>query len=116
LTSVNCRKTCAIQPLRPLRAIAERDNVHIDGCEGSVGDGAADGTGESESRVQVKASGSGRVSGRELSLRGIDLAGAGGGGRRVGGHFAGMDEKRRKWSGEVWWLKLDRRRLRARDS
>jgi hypothetical protein len=72
-----------------------------------VGDGAADGTGESESRVQVKASGSGRVSGRELSLRGIDLAGAGGGGRGVGGHFAGMDEKRRKWSGEVWWLKLD---------
>jgi hypothetical protein len=51
-----------------------------------------------------------------LSLRGIDLAGAGGGGRGVGGHFAGMDEKRRKWSGEVWWLKLDRRRLRARDS
>jgi hypothetical protein len=56
-----------------------------------VGDGAADGTGESESRVQSKASGRGRVSGRELGLCGIDLADAGGSGRRRGGHFAGMD-------------------------
>ena len=47
--------------MRPLRAIAERDNVHIDGCEGSVGDGAADGTSESEARVQVSAGGRGRV-------------------------------------------------------
>ena len=58
-----------------------------------MGDGAADGTGESESRVQIKASGRGRVGGRKLSLCGIDLAGAGGGRRRRGGHFAGMDSR-----------------------
>jgi hypothetical protein len=80
-----------MQPLASSAAIGGRHNVHIDGCEGSVGDGAADGTSESESRVQGKASGRGRVGGRKLSLCGINLAGARGGGRGRGGHFAGMD-------------------------
>jgi len=69
-----------------LEAIGGRHNVHIDGCEGAVGDGAADGTSESESRVQRKASGSSRVGGRKLSLCSVNLGGACGGGRRRGGH------------------------------
>jgi hypothetical protein len=95
------------------RAIEGRDNVHIDGCEGSVGEGAADGTGESEARIQVDAGGSGRVDvgGHGLGLYGVELARAGGGGRRRGRHIAGMDGRSEgtvERRGVV--LRMDRRR------
>jgi hypothetical protein len=60
----------------------------IDGCEGTVGDGTADGTSEGESRIQVGTSGRGRVDiGTNLRLCGVDLGGAGSGGWWRGGHF-----------------------------
>jgi hypothetical protein len=64
-------------------------NIHIDGCEGAVGDGAADGTGKSESRVQSETGWGSRVGvGCELSLHGVDLGRASASGGRCGGHFA----------------------------
>ena len=114
---LRCAGKTATQPLGDINAIERWRDIHIDGSKSTVSDGAADGTSESKARVETETGGRvRRRQGSKLSLGGIDLAGAGGGGRGVGGHFAGMDEKRRKWSGEVWWLKLDRRRLRARDS
>ena len=90
---------------RPRQRLYDGKNIHIDGCESAMSDGAADGTRESESRVQVNASRGSRVNlGRHCSLRGVELGRAGGGGRRRGGHFAatcgGSDEG---VSGEVWW-------------
>jgi hypothetical protein len=74
-----------------MHAIEMWDYVHIDGCESAVGDGAADGTSESESRVEVKTLGGSRVSvGSQLSLCGVNLAGASGSRRRSGRHFAGL--------------------------
>lgn len=68
--------------------LKRREDVHIDGGQSTVSDGAADSTSESEARVQVKTLG--RIGRRErsseVSLGGIDLAGAGGSGRRSGGH------------------------------
>jgi hypothetical protein len=54
-----------------------------------VGDGAADGTGESESRVQSKTSWGRRVDGScDVGLGGVELRRAGAGGRRGGRHLA----------------------------
>jgi hypothetical protein len=67
--------------LAAAEATERRQNIHIDGCEGAVGDGAADGTSERKSRVQSKTSGSGWVGvGSELSLGSVKLARAGAGG------------------------------------
>jgi hypothetical protein len=77
----------------------------IDGGKSTVSDGAADGTSESESRVQSNTSGCGRVDfGSNLGLCGVELGGASGGGWRGGGHFASMDCRCEEvWSGEVQW-------------
>ncbi len=65
-------------------------NVHIDGSQGTVSDGAADGTRESEARVQSSTGGRvGRRHGSKLGLGGVDLAGAGGSWGRSGGHVEG---------------------------
>lgn len=78
-------------------------DVHIDGGQGTVGDGAADGTSESEARVESKTSGRVRCGhGSELGLGGVDLAGAGGSGGRSGGHGDGDGTDDREVSGEVW--------------
>lgn len=62
-------------------------NVHIDGGKSTVSDGAADGTSESEARVQSETSGRvWRRQGSKLRLGGVDLAGAGGSWGRSGGH------------------------------
>ena len=73
-----------------------------------MGDGAADGTSESESRVQSNAGGRGRVDfGSDRSLCGVELGGAGRGGWRRGGHFADMNCRREEggveWRGAVRW-------------
>jgi hypothetical protein len=95
-------------------AIEGHYNVHIDGCEGSVGKGAADGTGESEPRIQVEAGGSGRVDvgSHGLGLDSVELARAGGGGRRRGRHIAGMDGRSESTGVERCGvvLRMDRRR------
>lgn len=78
-----------------------------------MGDGAADGTGEGESRVQVKALGSVRVGGGGRGLDGIKLDGAGGGGGGLSRHCDDgreMDEAR--GSGELLGMK-DSRRCRS---
>jgi hypothetical protein len=72
-----------------------------------VGDGAADSTSKGESRIQVGAGGGRRVDvgGHGLRLDGVELAGAGGGGRRRGRHIAGMDggsEGSVEWRCVVW--------------
>jgi hypothetical protein len=95
-------------------AIEGHYNVHIDGCEGSVGKGAADGTGESEPRIQVEAGGSGRVDvgSHGLGLDSVELARAGGGGRRRGRHIASMDGRSESTGVERCGvvLRMDRRR------
>jgi hypothetical protein len=94
----------ATQPLARIGAIGERGNVHIDGGKSAVSDGAADGTGESEARVQRKTGRSSRVDmGSELRLGGVDLGGAGGSGRRSGGHcdMRWTRQQRVEWRG--WW-------------
>jgi hypothetical protein len=98
--------------------IEGRYNVHIDGCEASVGDGAADGTGESESCIQIGAGRSSRVDvgGHGLGLGGVELARASGGRRRRSRHVAGMDGRS---EGSVEWrcvvLKIDRQTDRQTD-
>jgi hypothetical protein len=65
-------------------------DVHIDGGESTVGDGAAEGTGDSEARVQSQTGRGGGVNvGSELGLGRVDLAGAGGSGRRSSRHCGG---------------------------
>ena len=67
-----------------------RDNIHIDGGEGTVGDGAADGTSESEAGIEVGSAHGGSSSGLSLLDDGVDL------GSRAG-HFGylGLDGKQR---------------------
>lgn len=89
--TVIARKCCR-QPLSSLRAIAGRKNIHIDGREGTVSDGAADSTSKGESRVQSGTGGRGWVdAGSNLGLDGVELGGAGGGGRGSSRHVAGVD-------------------------
>lgn len=84
---LQCAGQTPAQPLARIAATWTWRDVHIDGGESAVGDGAADSTSESEARVQVKAGGRGGIDvSSDLGLGGIDLAGAGGGGRRSGGH------------------------------
>ena len=65
-------------------------DVHIDGGESTVGDGAAEGTGDGEAGVQSQTGRGGRVNvGSELGLGRVDLAGAGGSGGRSSGHCGG---------------------------
>jgi hypothetical protein len=84
------RQNARSEPLAAAAAAGRRENVHIDGCEGAVGDGAADGTGEGKARVQGNARGRCRVDvGGDVGLDGIELGRAGAGRGGGGGHFAG---------------------------
>lgn len=67
-----------------------------------MSDGAADGSSEGEARVQRETGGRvGSGHGSKLGLGGVDLAGAGGSGRRSGGHGDGDETDDRGVSGEV---------------
>jgi hypothetical protein len=62
-------------------------HIHIDGGKSTVSDGAADGTSESEARVESSTGGRvRRRHGSKLGLGGVDLAGAGGSWGRSGRH------------------------------
>ena len=52
-----------------------RKHVHIDGSQSTVGDGAADGTSKSETRVQSQTLGLGRLGGLDLLDDGFNLGG-----------------------------------------
>ena len=66
-----------------------------------MSDGAADGTSESEARVQRDTGGRvRRRHGSKLGLGGIDLAGAGGSWGRSGGHIDGDETDDKGVSGE----------------
>lgn len=65
------------------------DSLHIDGGKATVGEGAADGTGEGETGVELDAGELRRLSGLDVLLDGIDLGAAGGGGGSLGGHCDG---------------------------
>ena len=67
-----------------------------------MGDGAADGTGEGESRVEIKALGRGRVGGSGRGLDGIELHGAGGRSGGLGRHCDdGREMDKVRVSGEL---------------
>lgn len=85
---------------------AARD-VHIDGCEGTVGDGAAEGTGEGEAGVE---SGTAELgSGGGLRNDGVDLGRARG---RGSGHFCcGRDCGRCDGSWPVAEKRMEGRRV-----
>lgn len=72
------------------------EHIHIDGSEATVRDSAADGTGESESRVEVETLGVGRVGSGGCRLDGIELGGAGGGGGSLGRHCDDGGEMEKK--------------------
>jgi hypothetical protein len=98
------RPNARSEPLASAIAKKRQEDVHIDGCESAVGDGAADGTSESESRVQIKTSWGSRVDlGCEGSLGRVDLGRAGAGGRGSGGHFAAMCDGSDKGLSGEWW-------------
>lgn len=70
--------------LSPFAASYLWKNVHIDGSQSTVGDGAAEGTGQGEAGVQVEAgAGGSRRGGGGLLDDGVD-------GRLSGGHCEGM--------------------------
>lgn len=66
-----------------------------------MGDSTADGTGESEARVEIETLGVGRVGSSSRGLDGVKLGGAGGRGGGLGRHCddGGEMEKKRR-SGE----------------
>ena len=101
---LGCAGKTATQPLARTRAIGRRRDVHIDGGQSTVSDGAADGTGESESRVQRETGGRvRRRHGSKLGLGGVDLAGAGGSWGRSGGHSEGRWNGRHRVEWRDWW-------------
>ena len=106
LDAVNAR----VSKMRPLRMCLRmeshardgdgRGSLHIDGSETTVGEGAADGTGEGEARVEGDARELLGLSGLDVLLDSVDLDAAGGGGRGLSRHCDG-------WSGDGgggrWW-------------
>jgi hypothetical protein len=73
-------------------------DLHIDGGKTTVGERAADGTGEGEARVESDARELLGLSGLDVLLDSIELGAAGGGGRSLGGHCEGYGR-----SGDGWW-------------
>lgn len=59
------------------------ENVHIDGGKTTVGDGAADGTGKGEARVESKALELLGLAGLDVLDDGVELLGSGGHGDGV---------------------------------
>jgi hypothetical protein len=59
----------------------QRDDLHIDGCEGTVGDGTADSASQGESGVESDTAELLGSAGSDLLDDGIDLCRAGGGKR-----------------------------------
>lgn len=72
--------------------------LHIDGGETTVGEGAADGTGEGEARVEGDARELLGLSSLDVLLDSIDLGATSGGGRGLSRHCEGAE-----WSGDWWW-------------
>lgn len=62
------------------------EDLHIDGCEGTVGDGAADSASKGESGVEGKARQLLRLGGLEVLLESIKLHRAGGSWRGLRSH------------------------------
>jgi hypothetical protein len=88
------------------RAGYDEEGLHIDGGKTTVGEGAADGTGEGEARVESDARELLRLSGLDVLLDSVELDAAGGLRRGLGRHC----DECTGWSGECgggevfrWW-------------
>jgi hypothetical protein len=75
-------------------------DLHIDGGKTTVGERAADGTGEGEARVESDTRELLGLSGLDVLLDGVELGAAGGGGRGLGGH---CERCGRSGDGYGWW-------------
>lgn len=100
------RENCTV-PIGAQQRHWHMGDIHIDGGQSTVGDGAADGTSESKARVQSSTGGRvRRRHGSKLGLGGVDLAGASGSGGGSGGHGDGDGTDDRGVSGEAVVLVL----------
>jgi hypothetical protein len=75
-------------------------DLHIDGGKTTVGERAADGTGEGEARVESDTRELLGLSGLDVLLDGVELGAAGGGGRGLSGH---CERCGRSGDGYGWW-------------